>query len=459
MNQSLHLNLCLVAVTVLSLTMPAMGKASAKCPGWCNNKVNKEKGWKDTIAGQTTPKCEWQACQECPQWKRQCAKCPGWCNNKKNAPKGWLDTIEGQTTPKCYWKKCFECPQWLENCNASTSCGSLHVANSDQEGTLSGSTGDQVLVTCANGFTGGSAQAVCEALGDGTSAHSAWTGAPTCVAASCGTLFVNHSNQRGATIGITGDTALVICNEGDYATAECKGTSTGVSAWSNAPDCQKCTGVECFHESPKKGFWDCNVLWSDANSKEDCAQECLKGGCGGFSVSGDGTCRVMSKTRGQLATECGWRADSSATYYKSKAQGPVGDESKFYPQVFAEKTYCDTHKLQSRQISSRDACRILCASSSQCNYFMYAESSGTTIKWCMTSETCTATLSEGYDPLGFSGRYPDGNPYKIYQLERDTGDDYDGEGDDVSQPRLLQDRVEAPSGMFDKDLYVNAVMV
>lgn len=462
MSQLLYSSVYLAVAVVLSRTMPVTGKASARCPGWCNNQVNKKKGWKTTIANQTTPKCQWQQCQECPQWKRQCAKCPGWCNNKKNTPKGWLDTIEGQTTPKCYWKKCFECPEWLNECRVSTSCGFLHVANSDQEGTIIGSTGDTVLVACANGFVGGSAQVACTALGDGTSAHSAWTGAPTCSAASCGTLVVDHSNQLGTTNGITGDTALVICNDGDYATAECKGTSTGVSAWSNTPVCQGCSGVECFFETSVAGYWDCNSLLSAADLN-DCAQHCLAadGGCGGFWWS-DATCRVMSKPPGQLETECRWDRDTSGAYYKSRAQGPVGDETKFHPQVFAEGMYCDhvqpaqsSNTLSSHR-ASETACHDECKDEPQCNYFSVApvQSHMQRRRWCMTHASCTVAISGGYEgPAG-------SNPYNVYQPARDDDtDDYDEQGDDVSKPRLLQDSGETPSRMPDEGHVVDPMVI
>lgn len=472
MNQVSHLNVCLAAVFVFSLTMPAL---SAKCPGWCNNKVNKKKGWKDTIVGQTTPKCQWNKCQECPQWKDCCAsspsskcnvppKCPGWCNNKNNIPKGWLDTIDGQTTPKCYWKKCFQCPEWKDNCETSTSCGSLHVANSDQEGTLVGSTGDGVQVNCADGFTGGSAQVTCKALGEGTSAHSAWTGAPTCVAASCGALVVNNSNQLGTTSGATGDTTLVICKEGGYATAECEGTGMGVSAWNNAPTCEGCTKLDCFRETRMKGYWDCHAVREQV-SKEDCATLCLQteGGCGGFSMS-DGTCRVMSKRQEQLVTDCKWKKGSSY-YYKSKAQGPVGDETKFYskedflagyPQAFGVGFYCDTYGNilgnddipGSAEAQNLDVCHTRCQNVG-CKYFSFAEGSK---NWCMLHKNCDFATYGGYE---------NGNPYKVYQptQEEDGDGDYDGQGSDVSRPRLLQDSKETPSGMFNENRLVNAVVI
>jgi len=120
-------------------------------------------------------------------------------------------------------------------CSAS-SCGNLTVANSDQSGSLNGSTGQTLGVACSDGFSGGG---TASCTGNSGASTSAWV-YTACTVSSCGALTVANSDQSGSTTGTTGQTVFVTCNSGysGNGTATCTANSgASTSAWVHTVTC------------------------------------------------------------------------------------------------------------------------------------------------------------------------------------------------------------------------------
>ncbi len=119
-------------------------------------------------------------------------------------------------------------------------CTSTQVANSNKAaaGSISGTTGQSVEVTCDAGYSG-SGTATCSTSGTFNSL--------TCLVVACPSLTVGNSDTSSF-LGSTGDSKLVSCNNGytssggNAYTAICSGTAPGVSAWSNV---RLCDAVTC----------------------------------------------------------------------------------------------------------------------------------------------------------------------------------------------------------------------
>ncbi|KAL5010241.1 hypothetical protein ScPMuIL_012546 [Solemya velum] len=121
---------------------------------------------------------------------------------------------------------CQETGQWTTPAPTCTSksCGEPPSVNNAGRTSDSGSYGDTVTYTCNTGYTGGTAQAICQETGQWT------TPGLTCTIRSCGVPPSVNNAGRTSNSGTYGDTVTYICNTG-YTGGSAQATCQATGQW------------------------------------------------------------------------------------------------------------------------------------------------------------------------------------------------------------------------------------